>query len=406
MYFSVIILVLLSAFPIAQMLPGVIRKSAQILSVLLFWIGSFATKRRTKNNIVIITLIVFLQLFYFGTWAWHYMTFNQYAFNTITICIFISYGTYILDLNDDYYYYKSLFDLTVFAVIVTAITTIIGLIQYPLSVRELGKTAGYLEQSVRNNYLLHNISTWPQLYGTTFISPFFLLLYRDTHQKKFLLFWICCELMIVASQLTYALLFSFMIPFVILQKKVSNFRQIFLKAFVLTIVAVLIINGDRVLRWLINMFNNAQYSTLASKLYDLYVFLFMGRTIRDAGLRFQDYGMSFSTFLAHPIGGLFLEQKNGGSYLGFHSDVLDIMGYFGIIGLIFLILLSRLYCRYVSKSCKSNKRTYYIIFAFYGLILFLNAMLFSPMVALGVFVLPTLVHKYSTKKLISSSELL
>lgn len=390
MYYSVVSLVIITALPIAQVFPGVIRQSMQVLSVLAFFLGSLLTVHKVRNNMALIVLIGVFLVYYFGTWAGHDMTFKQYAFNVVALFIFATYGAYLLGKKWEYEQYKLLYRVVSLIVIITAITTAIGLIRYPLAVRDLGRTAGFLSDDVRREYMIRNIGTWPHLYGTTFIAPSFLVVFKRLKKWRYLVYWGICEVMVLSSQVTYAMLLSIILAFLVLYDFRRNTKAIVICSIMLALVGIIALNLKSILAWSIRTIENAGYNTLSSKLDDLYRLLFYKQAVGDADARFSLYGMSIEAFGKHPFGGLFLAGEKGFDQLGFHSDMFDFLGYFGLIGLVFLLIIVSMYVLNLRRA-GDNRRIYLLLLFFYIVIFVLNAMLFSPMVAFGVFVMPTLV---------------
>lgn len=379
--------------PITMCLPSIIRQGMEILAFLLFFLGLVIYKDKTR--ILYYLFIVGFFIFYaYGVWQ------SKKGLASIAISIlsgweFCFFGL-ILRNDDDAKRKNTLFNYILFIMVITSITTLIGIQRYPLVVRELGRSVSYGGlsgsdfASLKREYQIQNISGWNHLYGITFFVPC-LSYYFSLTKKKFLLICLAiCELCIIRSQITFALLLSvFIIIFSVIKPSRSRSKLFGLTIFlVISIIAAL--NFDVILLFAVNITNDIGFTMLTRKLRDLYL-LMQGITGGDALARFSLYTQSIVIFNDSPLFGAFLSNDLRSMTFSFHSDFFDMLGFYGLFGLVIEIYMIIRYLIYVIKTYVEDKWFSVVQFvAFVSLIIF-NPIWHTPQVFIGVFMLPGMI---------------
>jgi len=378
---AVSVLLVVAGLPISQTLPSAVRVTLQLGSVGLFLLIRLLRRKLLLQNLAMLFLITFGVVYYFGAWN-GLITLTQYGFNMCSFWIFTFYGIELLTVESAPYK-KTLYFMTIIMTL-TALTTIIGVIQYPLAVRYLGKTSGFLAAEERSMYLRHNIATWNHLYGIVLFAPCLLEIFLREKKIVFLACFIVCEVAVFLSQITYALIISMGIIFLMTFNRAKSVKGIIVRLALFFAFAFAVLNMNAILSYAIDRIMASGLTTLASKLSDLQVLLFARDVVGDAEARLLLYGNSLSQFTRHPIGGLFLAGVNGVDLLGHHSELFDLMGFFGIAGIVALVFFTRLYIRMIERGAK-KKKFFYVSLAGMLLLAVFNPVLYGSITAVGGF---------------------
>ena len=95
--------------------------------------------------------------------------------------------------------------------------------------------------------------------------------------------------------------------------------------------------------------------------------------------------------MSHPLG-LFLNREvQATSYIGYHSELFDVIGSMGILGIILIITIAVSWLRFSSCITDSYKHRFLIVmFIVFCLIFILNPVFYSPQIWIGAFALPAM----------------
>ena len=210
--FSVVALCLFLCLPIFQSLPNIIRIAYVIVFFLLYFVTVSANKMSkiiiqvlyiflfiSGNYVVLNIEISFYQYVFIGFWFW------------IPFIIMIDFSRY-----DNPHFKKIFINILLIISLVTSITTVIGLLQFPFASRELA--------TGRNNiyplkvYYSRNIGGYGFIYGIVLMLPILIGDFRFNVIRKELRI-LCLVLFyfsIILSKYTIALILSIALPSLIL----------------------------------------------------------------------------------------------------------------------------------------------------------------------------------------------
>lgn len=404
LYLAVLLLVVINCIPICLALPEIIRKGMQIIAIFIFVIGLLLYKNKSIFFRYALLVIIHSLLIYAG---WH----EKKSFMTIIFNISACWGYYFygyVSNKQKSLYPEKLTRIILFIFIISSITTIIGVQKYPLAVRELGRSemsySGLMGQDfidLKKTYKMANIMSWSQVYGLVFIIPFFLALYKEFGKRRYLLFLFVCELCIVRSQVTFAILLSFLAIFLTFYFPRKNIKG-YLSGFTLFIAcSIVAINIKTIVYKFSVFFQEKGYHMISIKLYDLYL-LTQGASQGDVSSRSALYHKSLQYFFENPILGAIGRGGTESISLSQHSDFLDMLGSCGFLFLlIFLFLLGKYlkninkFSEYTSRYCKVLLFVFFVLFVF-------NPVWYSPQIYIGAFLLPQIYNQLSNKDVVKN----
>lgn len=392
MYYSMFMIIVITQIPVTRILPSYIRNPLQIFAVTLFMVALLQLKRYGYLW-ALISLFLVSSIYYTASWIMRMKT-TTYLFNSLCCWEIAVYG--ILTLRGVVRYEKKIVLLVFFITIITAITTIVGLEQFPMAVRELGRRVSYSGLDVKTLYYSKNIASWGQLYGIVFILGGLIYSFKQTRKKIMLFAIILIEICIVKSQLTFALLISIMLLFLIFTNIKSQkiyYPLIFLAIF---LFVLMVGNIKHLVLWSIDLLNQFEFQMLTKKLGDLYTLL-IGSIEGDAAVRFRLYTQSLNTFLEYPFGLYWLSNVYLEDYIGFHSEICDIIGALGVLGLFIVILCTSIWLYSILKI-RDPYQCRFMVFMFFTFLMLaiLNPIFYSPPVWMGALALPA--HLVSVNK--------
>lgn len=367
-----------------------------LISICLFILGMMLMKK-IKELLLLLLLFIFLLLYWQITWRPHLeaISYIYYYFLSLT---FVFAGM-ILYYGKNENLLKHLFLFITIIYFITALTSIVGLNKYPLAARELARDSAYdtsLDFTIyKEIYRKMNIVSWSQVYGMLFAIPVSLIIWRKKRNPFYIILMALVFFMIVASQITFAVLLGITLAVLTLISRESN-SKIILSIVALTVTGLIIlINLEWTFNEVINLSEQAGLDFLATKLNDLKVLLIYNSAVGDASSRGGLYWISIQTFLDSPVFGL-MASNNGASLekIGFHSEMLDYIGTFGFVGLIIVIASFAGYFGFLKTIGRESRRTLSICFLGFILLGILNPVLNSPQIFIGAFLYPLLAMRY------------
>ena len=389
---GIFMLVILTCFPVTLCLPGIVRQGMQAASMMLFAVGLFLQNK--KNQFWSFILIVAISIIrVYGIWRFKkeittcvFNVFAGWAFVFFAISCFI---------KKDSHRVGRLFQLVVILCAVTALTTIIGLEKYPLSVRELGRSdtgyygvSGEAFSALKRTYRLNNIAGWNQLYGMVFMLPALLIsMIKRKHKLLYLIAFILLCTCIARAQLTIAVL---MAAVLIILTMISPSRNR-IKLAVLFIVGMIgvacILYYDDLIRIAADQFAKIGMNMISRKLLDLF-YLLNGEVKGDAMSRIRLYSVSIDSFLKHPLFGQILQGGGTIEKYSYHSDFFDMAAFYGLPGILFDLILLSLYGRVVRNYNKEVRWNAFLLMAVCFGMYVLNPVWYSPQIFIGTFWTP------------------
>lgn len=394
MFAGIEILLLLTFLPITQCFPSIIRWSLQIISIGLFFIGLLLEKNK-KYFLGYLGCILFSFVYVYNVWK-----FNQSIvtciFNIMAGFAFVYFGVvYITQKEREDKYPQKIVATIVALVIITSVTTIVGLQRYPLAVRELGRVgSGYSSSGqafldLKFKYKLMNIASWSIVYGIVFAVPWFINQYKDKRKAKYIIGLIIVLICLMKAQLTIGILISVLLVFFSIYKPSKKPKDVLLSIIIVLLLLMLIIFGDEILLFVIQLSGNRNLGMLSTKLQDLF-YLMQGNQIGDVLARSERYTRSLNHFIEHPILGMSIQGVSEYGLFGNHSDFFDILGYYGSFGLIVLIYMINTYLKDIKRS-KSVYSQWDLFVPLVALIILfvLNPVWYSPQVFATAILLPS-----------------
>ncbi len=395
MYFAIVMLIILTCFPITMCFPSSIRYTLQITAMFVFFIGLILS--RNKSALLLFVIIVAVMLIrVFATWKFK-KSFVSCAFSVYVSWAFAFYGFGLYKQNNNKKC-KKIFFLLFALTTITAVTTIIGLQHHPLVVRELGReTMAYSGISgndftlMKWRYRLNNIAGWNQVYGMVYLVPAFIFAYIKSRKKIFIIGSIIVELCIIRSQLTFAVLLSIMLIVLSLIKPSLNKNKFFLEIILVMIGIIVVFNIDSIILLMVDITSNRSMTMLSNKLYDLY-HLLNGINTGDSLARTSLYSKSIRLFTEHPLLGQSIHGVNTSEMFSYHSDFFDMLGYYGLFGVILVLIGFRIYYSFIKKTKAPKWFTFIIFLGFLGMYIF-NPVWYSPQIFIGVFLMPAILSK-------------
>jgi hypothetical protein len=306
--------------------------------------------------------------------------------------------------------FKGLFlilKITLLFVLITLITTLMGLSIYPYASREMaGGLAVRGEFELQELYLKIGIAQYGFLYGLSFVIPaliFFLKSNVIKRKTKILLFifTVLSIYTIQKSQHTTAMLFALIGAFFAIWTP-AKIKTVLLRMLIL-LPFLILIQKDSIADMFLFLSNNIELETLQIRLYDMSI------TAR-AGLgwgthvdhRYNRIPILLANFLSSPLTG-------SGETLG-HNWWLDRLSMFGLLGTIPWVLViwhqAKLNMRLLTES---NQVAYLLSMLLFIIMGFMKNMMQSQMVFFVFFIIPAmiiikdkLIHNNITKPRIKS----
>lgn len=392
---SIGIFIILYYLPITILIPELIRKPLLILGF-VFFTFSILLKGISYFLGYIIT-IVFLVLYYLSSWK-EWVSFTSYIFPMLISLESLFLAAAVVDKK------IVISDSVVFFLItivgITALTTSLGLLTFPMAVRELGQLSTDETLPTLMLYRKYNIAGWGLLFGMAFLEGPLLYLYKVKRKKYLLAISILNAICVLLSQLAFAIIISFIESFFVFinVKNKKVLYSIFFFVFVFGILLWLI--REPILMYIYNFLGD--YNNLAKlqlRVKNVYDLLVLNSTEGDAGARFSLYMKSFDTFLKHPFG-LLIDGESAETLLGFHSEFFDFLGAMGIIGAVFVTIMIFRFLTNVKKTRNGyDKRFLGIMEITFMLFFVINPVFTHPHIWISTLLIPAVIINSNDRNL-------
>ena len=266
------------------------------------------------------------------------------------------------------------------------------MIDFPLAVRSLGNGGNTLIFDSLF-YYGKNMAGWGMVYGFAFLLPSLVINYKKTKKIIFLIAVIISEIMIISSQIMFAILFSILLLYVSIFEIKKYTRIITIVCLLLAVLGIVFSFREDIFLVLMDIFSNIGNETTTLRLSQIYMLLDSGVATGDADARFELYMMSFNTFLDNPIFGYDESGEIMYKNIGMHSQILDLFASVGAlfggcwIGIFFYLIFDLL------KSILDDRvRFMFVIYiALLFILMVLNPTVFDPEIFLLVFLMPSFV---------------
>lgn len=354
---SIIIVVLLySIMPVISRFISSMLSTYFYMGILLILVVFvvFANKKRSldRNVWILFPFVVWRFLEFFVTSE----PLIIYGYQSLVILMPVILGIYILRYRQ--YEHRFFCKIICLAFVVTLITTVAGLLQYPEAARWLAT----VEASNNEKLILYNwknMGGYEFVYSVILLYPMVIFAYK---QKKLSWFWTVfltggIFTLVILAQYTIALLLFFTTTILFFVKRDLKKNDLIF----LIIVALLfcVVLNDVVSDFFIWLGNSLDSDVLSHRLYALAG----GRTgLQNAETnRWELYTMSLHTFINNPILGTFLQ---GGRNVSGHSFVLDMMARFGVLGVVILIFMYKRVYEIFYAPLKAKRGYGFLLWAF------------------------------------------
>ena len=251
---------------------------------------------------------------------------------------------------------------------ITAITTYIGNIIFPLASRTIVSTE---DVNQVNTYRLYNIGGFNIIYAFVLLLPVVIYMMRD---KILPLFWGIIVLIVILatileSEYTTALLVSTLtlVSLFLMRKRLSSKSVLALLAGIIIVVILFDQYIFPQMSRLIGVFEGEQIN---QKLRELSEFSVGQEAYEgDLGARYNFYKLSIESFANNPIWGSKEAALSG------HSLILDTLGQSGLVGLFCLIVM---YAQIFRSFYKPFKKTNFYGYAFYSFCIAIALAIINP----------------------------
>ncbi len=225
---------------------------------------------------------------------------------------------------------KRLVTLGLILLLITSVTSLVGVIVNPRAARILTYSANDIEEDLAISLL--NIGGIAFFQGLVICVP---ILLSCIFQKKFKIFAISALALIFISLLSASFTISLIVFFVALALGYLANNSLHSRVILIILCCLIII----VIPWsdlLMYISENINNTTISDRLRSLSLSLSRGSLTGGSSSRFKLYYSSFNTFLKHPLGigpeYTYVNYQNG---IGYHSQFLDDLARYGIFALMF-----------------------------------------------------------------------
>ncbi len=292
---------------------------------------------------------------------------------------------------------KYLFWFVVLCYVLTAITTIIGNIRYPMASRILA-TGDEIGVAL---YTSQNIGGFTFVYELVLLIPLIIYMFKKNMINR----WFAAGLVavfgytIIRAEYTTALLF-FILSLILLFIPNLTTRKIYVLLGIF--IVLFIFNVDYIAGLLRQLGQNAESEIFSTRLNELAVMLEGGDAIDsgNAGNRVELYKRSFDTFVNTSFIGRWGNRSAGS--IGGHSFILDTVGQYGVLGIIVIFIM---YATIYNLYMKPYKKEKFYPYLFYVYLVAIVLAFLNPKTYLFMFIVvfPTFA-KTMTEKNIKLSE--
>lgn len=382
-----------TCIPIVMLTPTIFRMGLLALSV-VFLLAVLVKNGKVNLLLNIIILVAFFGFYFFYVYS-HISKPRYYLSNMFLSVLILAYSYYLLT-NLELYDTTSLLKFILILSSITALTTIYGCFKYPYAVRELGRALKDTMDGDKNQFLALNIANWSQIYMLAFLIPCIVFLYKKSRKIYLLLIIILLEAAVIISQITFAILLSLLMAFLVYVDVPKTSKQFVNVITVAAILFLLLFDTKGILKQIINIVSNLNMEFLTGKLSDLYNLLFLKNATGDASGRFDLYGMSLNTFIKNPIIGVMFSNTRE-SMFGFHSEFLDLLAFGGIISVILELFYIFSYFKALQRYQGEDKKNLMVIFGGFLILFILNPVISNVALILGAFLMSAVVANYTIR---------
>ena len=244
-------------------------------------------------------------------------------------------------LTKDQKYERRIAQFLIFTIILTAVTSTIGLIAFPSAGRAISRA--HADHELQTSYKMMNIA------GSFFyqalvmmIAP--ILVISQKFNKKILGYISVGFILLVLLNASFTIaIFGFCLELLccmIFQVNVSRKKRASIFTMALVLFFVLLLRLDTILIFITDHIGS---SYVSDRLIDLvYVYRYGTSSLggnSDVLLRFNNYSSSITTFIRNPFGiGPYYSYVALDRGIGYHSQILDDLARYGLFAMVFYIV--------------------------------------------------------------------
>ncbi len=367
--------------------------SIKLLMIVFFFLGILTIRRKWFFEY----FLIFILQIGFNIYM-HYQVFYRYDISIMfvltrsSMCwLYMLMGLYLSRLNDNTLK-RHLKTISQLLICLTSVTTMIGLQMYPEASRSIGNGVKLQEIDTLSLYRM-NVAPWGLIFAMAIALSFWLFEYRQTKKKVYLFVSLISTLCILKSQLTFAILFAFIIwGAILLFYKRSTVKVFVVVYLVIVCGSIFYICRAEIMLFLSNFFASIGSKTLQRRFYQLYISFLYGEWYGDSRARFDLYFMSLETFFKNPLLGYHVQEYDREfTQIGMHSTLFDSLGSTGIAGTMCIIPSFIRIVRRIKVSVSNEYRL--VFFLSIGTLLLLNIInptYKCPQVYFAAFIIPQL----------------
>ena len=335
--FVLSLMAIIEFFPIINIVPRILISLLELLLVGLALLFMACKNRRLffKNIIIMLCVLIISLISYFNCYISMY-SIASYSIKIIMCWFYISLGVYV----SKYASRKTIVmavHLILLLLVITSITSIIVVTDYPSAMRELGN-GNTSFKGFENYFYRRNTATWSIVYAMAFTLPYTIAALKKTKKLIYAVISVALFFCIFRSQIMMALLMAIALIMIGFFKHITNKRIIITLGISLLAVWFLSDQIASFIYWMyINFFGSTTESIIGRRLYQLYISLTGKELVGTYGARFDLYMTSLKTFFENPIFGIGtlktdISLSDIYSFVGLHSQIFDTLATTGIIG--------------------------------------------------------------------------
>lgn len=304
--------------------------------LVLLYIIIFACSNWRKREVVISNLLIFLTMCIIFV-AREYYKDGLIGLYSILLCFYPIFLSIFLINKSMFQFMKKLAISIMIMMLITGITSFVGLSIYPELARDL---AAFNSDNIIRISTMYNVGGYDFTYCVVISIPVYCLLAEKklsllTKRIIEILFAVVSIIFVVKTQYTTALLLA-----IVSYGMIIIIRKFDLKRLcIIAVLGFLILSGIKgeIANGLSNMAMNIESHSISQRLNELSKTL-EGKSVtgEDITARGNAYGKSIDAFVEHPILGTWVISDNM-KKLGGHSTILDLMAGIGIIAFLFII---------------------------------------------------------------------
>ncbi len=325
-----------------------------LLVVLTLFIAIFSERQASFDQYVFL-LIPFLA-YQLLTYLTRTSSLVIWGYSIMLFILPVTMGYYLM--NQGKKHSIKLSKALLFWIFVTIVTTIIGLIRYPLAARILA-TFDSSQDAELILYNWNNIGGYDFVYTLVLLYPLLILAFKQKRISGIVtaILSVSIGVVIVLSEYTIALLLFLMTSVLFLFRRKLSLGN--MTAFIAIGLLMIIFFSDLfsgLLLWLADLFEDRAF------FHERLTALAGGITGLESSEsnRLELYRESVSNFLKNPIfGTMFSGRPSGGG----HSQILDALSNYGLVGAALIVLMYRqMYVHFIRKHKTSDGYGYVIWF--------------------------------------------